>query len=75
MVDPILWMRDVQVLFDVHRCTIHRWIKRGVFPAKDAPAGTPRGWLRSTVLRWQLGSPRSRKRATHRTRIQDDASL
>jgi predicted DNA-binding transcriptional regulator AlpA len=55
--DPILWMRDLVALCDVHRSTIHRWIKRGSFPKKDAPKGHPTGWLRSTIVRWQLGTP------------------
>jgi len=74
-VDPILWMRDLQALFDVHRCTIHRWIKRGEFPAKDAPAGSPRGWLRSTVLRWQLGSADARGTSGNRARKDSNARL
>jgi predicted DNA-binding transcriptional regulator AlpA len=55
-VDPIIWMRDLHALLDVHRSTIHRWIKKGIFPAKDAPAGRPTGWLRSTIVRWELGA-------------------
>lgn len=74
-VDPILWMRDLQALFAVHRCTIHRWIKRGEFPAKDAPAGSPRGWLRSTVLRWQLGSADTSSTSGHRAREATHARL
>src|SRR5712692_10875484 len=46
--DEILWMRDVVHLTRKHRCTIHRWMHRGLFPKKNAPRGRPRGWLRST---------------------------
>jgi len=68
-------MRDLQALFAVHRCTIHRWIQRGEFPAKDAPAGSPRGWLRSTVLRWQLGSEDARGNRGDRARKERYAGL
>jgi predicted DNA-binding transcriptional regulator AlpA len=55
--DEILWMRDVVHLTRKHRCTIHRWMHRGLFPKKNAPRGRPRGWLRSTIERWLVGSP------------------
>jgi hypothetical protein len=74
-VDPILWIRDLQAVFDVHRCTIHRWIKRGDFPPKDAPAESPRGWLRSTVIRWQRGAGSGRSSLCKRLRKNGDASL
>jgi predicted DNA-binding transcriptional regulator AlpA len=54
-VDRILWMRDLQELLGVHRSTIYRWIDIGAFPKRDAPASCPRGWLQSTVIRWQRG--------------------
>jgi predicted DNA-binding transcriptional regulator AlpA len=57
--EPIFWMKDVVRLTRTHRCTIHRWIKNGLFPPKDAPQARPRGWLPSTIERWQLGSKRS----------------
>jgi len=57
--EPIFWMKDVVRLTRTHRCTIHRWIKNGSFPPKDAPQAHPRGWLPSTIERWQLGSKRS----------------
>jgi predicted DNA-binding transcriptional regulator AlpA len=53
--EHILWMRDVVALTATHRSTIHRWIRDGLFPAKDAPRGDPRGWLHSTIKRWQQG--------------------
>ena len=53
--DSIVWMRDVVTLTGAHRCTIHRWIRRGKFPAKDAPRENPVGWLRSTIERWLNG--------------------
>jgi predicted DNA-binding transcriptional regulator AlpA len=56
--EPIFWMKDVVRLTRTHRCTIHRWIKNGSFPPKDAPQAHPRGWLPSTIERWQLGSTR-----------------
>lgn len=55
--EEILWMRDVVHLTRRHRCTIHRWMHRGLFPKKNAPRGHPRGWLRSTIERWLVGSP------------------
>lgn len=55
--DEILWMRDVVHLTGKHRCTIHRWMNRGLFPPKNAPRGHPTGWLRSTIERWLLGPP------------------
>ncbi len=55
--DEILWMRDVVYLTRKHRCTIHRWMHRGLFPKKNAPRGRPRGWLRSTIERWLVGAP------------------
>jgi predicted DNA-binding transcriptional regulator AlpA len=65
--EPIMWMRDVVLLTDTHRSTIHRWMRTGFFPRKDAPKDHPRGWLRSTIERWQLGTPASgaRSRAGH----------
>jgi predicted DNA-binding transcriptional regulator AlpA len=65
--EPIMWMRDVVLLTDTHRSTIHRWMRTGFFPRKDAPKDHPRGWLRSTIERWQLGTPASggRSRAPH----------
>jgi predicted DNA-binding transcriptional regulator AlpA len=55
--DEILWMRDVVQLTGKHRCTIHRWVHQGIFPAKNAPRGRPTGWLRSTIEQWLLGAP------------------
>ena len=55
--DEILWMRDVVQLTGKHRCTIHRWMHQGIFPAKNAPRGRPTGWLRSTIEQWLLGAP------------------
>jgi len=55
--DEILWMRDVVQLTGKHRCTIHRWMNRGLFPSKNAPRGRPTGWLRSTIERWLVGPP------------------
>lgn len=52
--EHILWMRDVVDIVGVHRCTIHRWIQLGRFPAKDAPRKNPVGWLRSTIHQWLL---------------------
>ena len=60
-VEPILWMRDVVQMTNMHRSTIHRWIKRKLFPAKDAPKDRPRGWLRSTIQRWELGAASERR--------------
>jgi predicted DNA-binding transcriptional regulator AlpA len=60
--EPIMWMRDVVLLTDTHRSTIHRWVRSGFFPAKDAPRDHPRGWLRSTIERWQLGACGRHKR-------------
>jgi predicted DNA-binding transcriptional regulator AlpA len=62
--DEILWMRDVVQLTGKHRCTIHRWMNQGLFPAKNAPRGRPTGWLRSTVERWLLGPPPMTERGT-----------
>jgi predicted DNA-binding transcriptional regulator AlpA len=62
--EPIFWMKDVVRLTRTHRCTIHRWIKNGSFPPKDAPRGHPRGWLPSTIERWQLGSSRLQRQAS-----------
>jgi predicted DNA-binding transcriptional regulator AlpA len=59
--EPIFWMKDVIKLTRTHRCTIHRWIKNGSFPKKDAPQARPRGWLPSTIERWQLGSTQSQR--------------
>ncbi len=60
--DEILWMRDVVQLTGKHRCTIHRWMNQGLFPAKNAPRGRPTGWLRSTIERWLLGPPPTTER-------------
>jgi predicted DNA-binding transcriptional regulator AlpA len=60
--DEILWMRDVVQLTGKHRCTIHRWMNRGVFPQKNAPRDRPTGWLRSTIERWLLGPPPTTRR-------------
>src|SRR6185295_3787878 len=57
-IEPILWMRDVVKIAGVHRCTIHRCIQLGRFPAKDAPRGNPVGWLRTTIQRWLVGTQR-----------------
>jgi predicted DNA-binding transcriptional regulator AlpA len=57
--DEILWMRDVVQLTGKHRCTIHRWMNRGLFPPKNAPLGRPTGWLRSTIERWLVGPPQT----------------
>jgi predicted DNA-binding transcriptional regulator AlpA len=54
--DEILWMRDVVQLTGKHRCTIHRWMHRGMFPRKNAPRSRPTGWLRSTIERWLMGT-------------------
>lgn len=54
--DEILWMRDVVQLTGKHRCTIHRWMHQGIFPAKNAPRARPTGWLRSTIEQWLLGA-------------------
>jgi predicted DNA-binding transcriptional regulator AlpA len=51
----ILWMRDVVYLTGVHRSTIHRWMRMGLFPQKEAPRHNPRGWLKSTYERWLNG--------------------
>ena len=48
-------MRDVLQLTGVHRSTIHRWIRSGSFPRKDAPKKRPTGWLRSTYDHWLRG--------------------
>jgi predicted DNA-binding transcriptional regulator AlpA len=55
--EEILWMSDVVQLTGKHRCTIHRWMNRGLFPLKNAPRGRPTGWLRSTIEQWLLGPP------------------
>jgi len=36
--DSIYWIHDVVTIARAHRCTIYRWIQRGTFPRKDAPA-------------------------------------
>jgi predicted DNA-binding transcriptional regulator AlpA len=53
--EPIVMMKDVCRLAHRHRSTIYRWMKRKRFPPMDAPRSQPIGWLRSTVIYWQLG--------------------
>ena len=52
--DQVLTTKDVARIANRHRCTIHRWIKAGMFPPKRAGKGNV-GWLRSDIQRWLAG--------------------
>lgn len=53
-IDQVLGTHDVERITGRHRCTIYRWVCAGTFPGKRAGGG--KGWLRSDVERWLVGS-------------------